>query len=134
VERELLPSNPIESAFRPIVLLMNGPSPVARQTILSYASICGGESTALSWDSNWWWDTYGWAMTVRCGNITVRCGKITAMAPGKDDLPQKTRCGVLGGRAVGVSAERTTSVTVHFTNRTVFSSGARRPGILSHYL
>ena len=62
VDRELLPSDPIELAFRPIVrFLMNGENPVVRRTIVGYASICGGEDTALSWDSNWWWDTYVWA-------------------------------------------------------------------------
>jgi hypothetical protein len=58
---ELLPFEPVESAFRPIVQsMMNGPNPVVRQATLGYASICGGEDTALRMDSNWWWENYGW--------------------------------------------------------------------------
>jgi len=57
-DNDLLPFDPIESAFHPIVrLMMNGPNPV-RQAILGYASICGGEGTALRMDSNWWWEHY----------------------------------------------------------------------------
>lgn len=58
-DNRLLPFSPIEFVFRPIVrFMMNGPNPVVRRAIIGYASICGGEGTALRLDSDWWWEHY----------------------------------------------------------------------------
>jgi hypothetical protein len=58
-DKELLPFDPVESAFIPIVqLAMDGPEPF-RPAILWYASICGGEDAAARMDGNLWWERYG---------------------------------------------------------------------------
>jgi len=58
-DKDLLPFDPIESAFLPIAeLVTDGPEPF-RRAILWYASICGGEDAAARMYGNLWWERYG---------------------------------------------------------------------------
>ena len=58
-DHELLPFDPVESAFSPIVKLAMDEPDLFRPAILWYASICGGEDAAARMDGNLWWERYG---------------------------------------------------------------------------